>query len=62
VRSKLRGTSEVIGHMLAVPPAKRPALRRYSALILGALDPVVTPARLAESHAAAEECSHRCAT
>jgi cytochrome P450 len=47
--------TEVIGVMLAIPPAERPRLREYSRLILGALDPVVSPQRLAEGHAAVEE-------
>jgi cytochrome P450 len=45
----------VIGRMLGLPPSEHPVLRRYSACILGALDPVLSPERLAEGHAAVEE-------
>jgi cytochrome P450 len=47
--------TEVIAHMLTVPPSHRERLRDYSRLILGALDPVVSPQKLAEGHAAVEE-------
>jgi cytochrome P450 len=47
--------TEVIAHMLSVPEAERHRLRDYSRDILGALDPVVTPERLAQGHAAVEE-------
>jgi cytochrome P450 len=47
--------TEVIAHMLAVPASHRERLRDYSRLILGALDPVVPPERLAAGHEAVEQ-------
>lgn len=47
--------TEIISFMLGVPEAHRAGLRGYSAAILGALDPVVSPARLAEGNRAVEE-------
>ncbi|OAH44657.1 cytochrome [Sphingobium yanoikuyae] len=43
---------EVIGNLLGVPHADRGPLRRWSLLILGALEPVLSPAQLAETDAA----------
>lgn len=47
--------TEIISFMLGVPPEHRAQLRGYSLAILGALDPVVTPERLAEGNAAVTE-------
>src|SRR5205814_719688 len=47
--------TEVIGRMLAIPESQRHRLRDYSRDILGALDAVVSPARLEQGHAAVEE-------
>ncbi len=47
--------TEVIAGMLAVPAMHRHLLRTYSRYILGALDPVVSPERLAAGNAAVEE-------
>ena len=46
---------EVIGNLLGVPHAERGPLRRWSLLILGALEPVVPPAQLAAAEAAIRE-------
>ncbi len=43
---------EVIGNLLDVPRAERGPLRGWSLAILGALEPVLTPAQLATGHAA----------
>ena len=47
--------TEIISFMLGVPEAHRARLRGYSLAILGALDPVVAPDKLAEGNAAVEE-------
>lgn len=47
--------TEIISFMLGVPPEHRAQLRGYSLAILGALDPVVTPERLAAGNAAVTE-------
>ena len=47
--------TEIISFMLGVPPEHRAQLRGYSLAILGALDPVVTPERLAAGNAAVAE-------
>ena len=46
---------EVIGNLLGVPHAERGPLRRWSLLILGALEPVVPPAQLAAAETAIRE-------
>jgi cytochrome P450 len=46
---------ELIGDMLGVPRPDRPRLRAWSTAILGALEPVATPERLAAGNAAVEE-------
>ena len=43
---------EVIGNLLGVPHTDRGPLRRWSLLILGALEPVVSPGKLVEASAA----------
>lgn len=43
---------EVIGNLLGVPHTDRGPLRRWSLLILGALEPVVSPDKLVEASAA----------
>jgi cytochrome P450 len=48
---------EVICDMLGVPPGERAPFRRYSLAILGALEPVVGPDRLAAGNAAVTEFS-----
>jgi hypothetical protein len=47
--------TEIISVMLGVPEAYRAKLRGYSIAILGALDPVVPPDRIAAGNAAVEE-------
>ncbi|SMH31360.1 cytochrome P450 [Maritimibacter sp. HL-12] len=47
--------TEIIAFMLGVPGQIRPKLRGYSVAILGALDPVVPPERLAAGNAAVTE-------
>lgn len=47
--------TEVIGDMLGVPGAERHRLRGWSMKILGALDPVLTPAQMDAGHRAVEE-------
>jgi cytochrome P450 len=47
--------TEIISFMLGIPPACRERLRGYSLAILGALDAVVTPERLAAGNAAVTE-------
>ena len=47
--------TEIIADMLGVPEEHRHKLHNYSNLILGALDPVVPPEKIAEGHAAVEE-------
>lgn len=47
--------TEIISFMLGIPPSHRARLRGYSLAILGALDPVVTPERLAAGNAAVTE-------
>jgi len=47
----------VIGDMLAVPEADRPALRRWSLAILGALEPVLSEQALEQGNRAVEEFS-----
>ncbi|MBT3916898.1 MAG: cytochrome P450, partial [Rhodospirillaceae bacterium] len=47
--------TEIIADMLGVPEEHRHKLHNYSNLILGALDPVVSPEKIAEGHAAVEE-------
>ncbi len=49
--------TEIISLMLGIPPEYRARLRGYSIAILGALDPVVSPARMAAGNAAVEEFS-----
>ncbi len=49
--------TEIISFMLGVPEEHRHRLRGYSLAILGALDPVVPPERLAAGNAAVEEFS-----
>ena len=46
--------TEIIADMLGVPEEHRHKLHNYSNLILGALDPVVSPDKIAEGHAAVE--------
>ncbi|MEO8039326.1 MAG: cytochrome P450, partial [Betaproteobacteria bacterium] len=48
---------EIIGNLLAVPHAERGPLRAWSLAILGALEPVVTPAAEARGNAAVTEMS-----
>ncbi|MFN0160644.1 MAG: cytochrome P450 [Burkholderiales bacterium] len=45
----------LIGELLGVPRAEREPLRRWASLILGGLEPVRTPAELAEGHTAVLE-------
>ncbi|MEE3000260.1 MAG: cytochrome P450 [Pseudomonadota bacterium] len=47
--------TEIIADMLGVPEEHRHKLHNYSNLILGALDPVVSPEKIAEGHDAVEE-------
>ena len=47
--------TEIISFMLGIPESYRRKLRGYSLAILGALDPVVPPERLAAGHAAVTE-------
>ncbi|MFW2545209.1 cytochrome P450 [Primorskyibacter sp. 2E107] len=47
--------TEIISFMLGIPEEYRARLRGYSLAILGALDPVVPPERLAEGNRAVEE-------
>lgn len=47
--------TEIISFMLGIPEEHRSQLRGYSLAILGALDPVVPPERLAEGNRAVEE-------
>jgi hypothetical protein len=49
--------TEIISLMLGIPPEYRARLRDYSIAILGALDPVVPPDRMAAGNAAVEEFS-----
>ena len=49
--------TEIISFMLGVPPEYRAKLRGYSLAILGALDPVVPPERLAAGNRAVTEFS-----
>ena len=49
--------TEIISFMLGIPKADRPKLRGFSLAILGALDPVVPPDRLAAGNAAVTEFS-----
>jgi hypothetical protein len=49
--------TEIISFMLGIPEEFRPRLRRFSLAILGALDPVVSPERLAAGNAAVTEFS-----
>lgn len=51
----LKLPTEIVANMLGIPEDKRHLLHHYSELILGALDPVVSPEKLAEGHAAVEE-------
>ena len=48
---------EVIGNLLGVPRAERGSLRAWSLAILGALEPVVTSAQLAQGNQAVSEFS-----
>ncbi len=48
---------EVIGNLLAVPPADRAPLREWSLSILGALEPQLTPAAAQRGNAAVSEFS-----
>lgn len=47
--------TEIIADMLGVPEEHRHKLHNYSNLILGALDPVVSPEKIKAGHAAVEE-------
>lgn len=47
--------TEIISYMLGVPEEHRHLLHNYSNLILGALDPVVSPEKLQAGHDAVEE-------
>ncbi len=47
--------TEIISFMLGIPEADRPRLRGFSLAILGALDPVVPPERMAAGNAAVTE-------
>lgn len=47
--------TEIISFMLGIPEDLRPKLRGYSLAILGALDPVVSPEKMAEGNAAVTE-------
>ena len=49
--------TEIISFMLGIPPEYRSKLRGFSLAILGALDPVVPPDRIAAGNAAVEEFS-----
>jgi len=49
--------TEIISFMLGIPESYRPKLRSFSLAILGALDPVVSPERLAAGNAAVTEFS-----
>lgn len=49
--------TEIISHMLGIPPEYRHKLRGFSLAILGALDPIVPPDRLAAGNAAVTEFS-----
>lgn len=49
--------TEIISFMLGIPEEYRQKLRGYSLAILGALDPVVSPEKLAEGNAAVTEFS-----
>ncbi len=49
--------TEIISFMLGIPESYRPKLRGFSLAILGALDPVVPEARMAQGNAAVEEFS-----
>ncbi|CUH78842.1 cytochrome P450 [Tropicibacter naphthalenivorans] len=49
--------TEIISFMLGIPEEYRARLRGYSLAILGALDPVVAPEKLAEGNAAVTEFS-----
>ena len=51
----LKLPTEIVANMLGVPEDKRHLLHHYSELILGALDPVVSPENMAAGHAAVEE-------
>ncbi|MDP6427801.1 MAG: cytochrome P450 [Rhodospirillales bacterium] len=51
----LRLPTEIIADMLGVPEAHRHLMHGYSNLILGALDPIVPPAKMAAGHQAVEE-------
>jgi len=48
---------EVIGNLLRVPRAERAPLRAWSLAILGALEPVLTPAQLAQGNQAVSDFS-----
>jgi len=47
--------TEIISFMLGIPPEHRHKLRQFSLSILGALDPVVSDAKLAEGNKAVED-------
>jgi cytochrome P450 len=47
--------TEIIANMLGIPADRRHKLHDYSNLILGALDPVVSPENLSAGHKAVEE-------
>ena len=49
--------TEIISFMLGIPPEHRHRLRGFSLAILGALDPVVSPERMAAGNAAVTEFS-----
>jgi cytochrome P450 len=49
--------TEIISFMLGIPESYRARLRDYSIAILGALDPVVPPERMAQGNAAVQEFS-----
>ena len=51
----LKLPTEIVANMLGIPEDKRHLLHHYSELILGALDPVVSPQNMAAGHRAVEE-------
>ncbi len=49
---------EIIGNLLGVPHGQRESLREWSLLVLGALEPVLTPAQLERASRAIVEMEH----
>ena len=47
--------TEIIADMLGIPEEHRNKMHHYSTLILGALDPIVSPEKIDEGHKAVEE-------